>query len=616
MKDFLRYLLKTALFWLLFFTLFRLGFIFYNFRYAGEATHQSLLLSLAVGLRLDLSLTGYIILLLAVLQSFSLLLFRRFIYPYQFWMNALIVVFFTALLLGNAHLYAYWARHMDAEAFGYLRNPQFMLASLKIHEMLLYLLALMAIALAFIWFFRKWNVFPQGGYVLSFRKSLMMAGLSLLVAALMILPIRGRLGVAPINTAVAYFSRHLYANHAAINPIWNLFYSFKRLDARKHHYAFMDEQQAHDLFEQWYQDGEPAGSILNNPRPNVVIILLESFSAQVIEKLGGQNATPNFHSLIPEGIFFSQIYASSDRSDKGLVATLAGYPVLPSYSIMQYPLQAQSLPMLPQVLRQAAYTDMTYIYGGDMGFKGMNAFVNLGGFDQVIAKNDFPRSTHGQKWGVHDQYTFDRLFQEMQDASAPYFKFLFTLSSHEPFDVPMEKVFDDPYLNSVYYTDQCLGQFFTQVKAKGLWDNTLFILIADHGVPGPLRANSSMKERYHIPMLWTGGALAVSDTIITALGSQTDLAASLLNQLGISSKPFLFSKNLLDPKVREFALFTYSDAFGFITPEAFQVYDNRIKDYIRFDGHHYATDSLSGKALLQVLSSDHQSRKQGNAKGY
>ncbi len=281
---------------------------------------------------------------------------------------------------------------------------------------------------------------------------------------------------------------------------------------------------------------------------------------------------------------------------------------MPAYSIIQYPAKSQSLSFLPKRLRENGYGNLTYMYGGDIGFKGMNSFVTLSGFDKIITINDFPRSTQGEKWGVHDEYTFEKLYKEMNDAQKPFFKFYFTLSSHEPFDVPIEKIYENPYLNAVYYTDKCLGDFFRKVKKTKNWDNTLFLLIADHGVAGPLKATSQMKERYHIPMLWTGGAVAVKDTIINTLGSQTDMVSTLLAQLDIEASGFPFSKNLLSPLVNEFAFFTYPDAFGYITPKSFQVYDNRAKGYIEQQGEITEVDSLRAKAYLQVLSADHLKR--------
>lgn len=436
--------------------------------------------------------------------------------------------------------------------------------------------------------------------------------LVLLIAALLIIPIRGGFGVAPNNTGVAYFSSYNYANHAAVNPLWNLFYSFKRMDARTHHYSFMDDDKALKIFNEMKSaEGDSTLQVLKKDRPNVVLILMESFSAQVVGALGGEQVTPNLDSLAKEGILFSNIYAASDRSDKGLVATIAGYQVLPGYSIIQYPEKAQSLSFLPRELKEAGYGNLTYMYGGDMGFKGMNSFVVLAGFEEVIAIDDFPASTRGKKWGVHDEYTFDRLLAEMENSSReekPFFKYFFTLSSHEPFDVPMERVNSDPYLNSVYYTDRCLGRFIEGVKAKGLWDNTLFVLIADHGTPGPAKATSQMKERYHIPMIWAGGALAAGDTVVATVGSQKDMVATLLNQLSIPSEKFTFSRDLLSPAAGEYAFFTYSDAFGYITAGSYQVYDNAAKRYLVTEGDVSPLDSVRGKACLQVVSADHLKR--------
>lgn len=608
MLNFLRYFFKSAIFWLLFFAIFRLGFILVNLSYAGGATFGAMAASFLVGLRLDLSMTGYVLILISVHQAITLLIFRKFVYVHLNWLHYVLIGVFSALLMANIHLYAYWGRLLDAEAFVFLRTPGIILTSLRWWEVVLFGVALFILSALFMALYR-WGVSEN---FLVKRLKFLNAGIAafsvLFLGALMIVPIRGSFGVAPINTGVAYFSRHMYANHAAINPLWNLFYSFKRVDARTRHYSFMDEEKAKAFFlETVYTEG-PTKKIINQERPNVVIILLESFSTQVIGRLGGDPVTPNFDKLATEGVLFSNIYAASDRSDKGLVATLAGYQVMPAYSIIQYPAKSQSLSFLPKRMREAGYGEMTYMYGGDIGFKGMNSFVTLAGFDQIISISDFPRSSQGQKWGVHDEHTFQRLAEEMQKAKEPYFKFYFTLSSHEPFDVPMETVYDDPYVNSIHYTDRCLGEFFDTVKSAGLWDNTLFVLIADHGVPGPLRATSQMKERYHIPMLWTGGAVANRDTVVTTLGSQADMVSTLLNQLDLSTEGFDFSKNLMAELVSEFAFFTYPDAFGFITPNMYQVFDNRANRFIVFEGEATAVDSLKGKAYLQVLSADHLKR--------
>jgi phosphoglycerol transferase MdoB-like AlkP superfamily enzyme len=611
MIKYLKYLLQTALFLLLFFAFYQVLFLLFNRSYADGAPFAVLARSLWVGLRLNLSMSSYVLLLLGVIQTVGLLSTGRFSYKLSKVTTLFFVVVFSGILLGNINLYAYWGRLLDAEGFAFLKTPWVILASVRWYESLaflgLWLLLSWAAAKGYFWLTRS----STASGVLRWPARGLAAFFTLFTAAFMLLPIRGGLGVAPINTGVAYFSSYNFANHAAINPPWNLFYSFKRLDARTRHYSFMQDEEAYAIYDDIKRHGDDRLKVLNTDKPNVVFILLESFSSQVVGILGGEEVTPNLDRVAREGILFDNIYAASDRSDKGLVATMAGYQVAPAYSIIQYPQKSQSLAFMPRKFREAGYRNLTYIYGGDAGFKGMNSFVTLAGFDRQIVMSDFPASMRGEKWGVHDEYTFARLADEMEADSKtaePWFKYYFTLSSHEPFDVPMARVHENPYLNSIFYTDSCLGVFIDEVKRRGLWDNTLIVMIADHGTPGPLKASSQMKERYQIPMLWTGGALAVRDTVISKIGSQKDVVATLLGQLGIDASDFYFSKDLLCSDTEEYAFFTYPDAFGYVTRDSYQVYDNTARRYVVQEGEISETDSLRAKATMQVVSADHLKR--------
>ena len=611
MIKYLKYLLQTALFLLLFFAFYQVLFLLFNRSYADGAPFAVLARSLWVGLRLNLSMSSYVLLLLGVIQTVGLLSTGRFSYKLSKVTTLFFVVVFSGILLGNINLYAYWGRLLDAEGFAFLKTPWVILASVRWYESLaflgLWLLLSWAAAKGYFWLTRS----STASGVLRWPARGLAAFFTLFTAAFMLLPLRGGLGVAPINTGVAYFSSYNFANHAAINPPWNLFYSFKRLDARTRHYSFMQDEEAYAIYDDIKRHGDDRLKVLNTDKPNVVFILLESFSSQVVGILGGEEVTPNLDRVAREGILFDNIYAASDRSDKGLVATMAGYQVAPAYSIIQYPQKSQSLAFMPRKFREAGYRNLTYIYGGDAGFKGMNSFVTLAGFDRQIVMSDFPASMRGEKWGVHDEYTFARLADEMEADSKtaePWFKYYFTLSSHEPFDVPMARVHENPYLNSIFYTDSCLGVFIDEVKRRGLWDNTLIVMIADHGTPGPLKASSQMKERYQIPMLWTGGALAVRDTVISKIGSQKDVVATLLGQLGIDASDFYFSKDLLCSDTEEYAFFTYPDAFGYVTRDSYQVYDNTARRYVVQEGEISETDSLRAKATMQVVSADHLKR--------
>lgn len=609
-KQYLNQYIRTALFWLFFFAVHRLLFILFNLNYADHTPVSSFLTSFVVGIRLDASFTGYIMMITMLIHLVILIVSRKICLNCFKLITYPLIVILTAFLLGDTNLYSYWGKHMDSEAIEFLKTPAIVMASMRWYEILVFSLVLIIFSYAFIFIYKKLVATQKSTVKKPFKAStwFIQIGIVLFAGALMILPIRGSFGVAPINTGVAYFSQHRFANHAAINPLWNLAYSMKRLDVTKRHYKFMNDEQANTIFNQLMTESGQYPKILKQDRPNVVVILLESFAAHTIEALGGNPVTPNFNKLIPDGILFSNIYAAANRSDKGLVATITGYQVLPSYSIIRFPEKTQSLPFLPKTLKENGYKDLMYMYGGDIKFKNMNSFVTQAGFEKIISVDDFPDEFQGEKWGVHDEYTFARLVEEMKQSQEPYFKFFFTLSSHEPFDVPMERVYKNDYHNSIAYTDKQLGSFFDKVKAEGLWDNTLFILIADHGVPGKEKFTIDTKQHNHIPMLWTGGALAVKDTIISKIGSQKDMVKSLLKQLDINSDQFRFSKNIFDDGSHGFAFFDYSDAFGFVENNHYQLYNNRIKRFLHMEGTKTKLDSLKGKAYLQVLSNDHKER--------
>ncbi|TRX66239.1 LTA synthase family protein [Carboxylicivirga sp. M1479] len=607
--TFLNKFWRNFIFWLLFFAIHRLAFIVFNHGYADGAPVWHLLASFGIGLRLDSSFTGYIMGIVGVVQLLPTVVSRQVCLRCFDYINFTLIVLLTGFMLGDTFLYSYWGRHMDLEALEFMKTPAIVMASLHWYEMLLFALALIASSYFFIKLYLKVSKVSAKKEKANWKNTVVLTSVILITTASMIAPIRGSVGVAPINTGVAYFSTHRYANHSAINPMWNLAYSMKKMDATKVKYRYMDDALADSIFDSLTRHSGDYKHLLTTKRPNVVVILLESFAAHAIEALGGASVTPTINSLIPESILFSNIRAAANRSDKGLVATLAGYQVLPAYSIIRFPEKTSSLPFLPKRLKENGYQDLTYIYGGDIKFKNMNSFVTQAGFEKVVSVDDFDDDLQGEKWGVHDEYTFRRLVDEMKHSAEPYFKFFFTLSSHEPFDVPMERLYEDDYHNSIAYTDKCLGEFFETVKKEGFWDNTLFVLLADHGVGGPDRLSMEQQEFYHIPMLWTGGAVASKDTVISKIGSQTDMARTLLSQLDIPADDMRFSKNILDESTESFAFFTLS-SFGMalLEEEAYQAYNNNLKKFISISGASTQADSLKAKAYLQVLYNDSKNR--------
>ncbi len=611
LKPVLKYLGVVALFWLAFFGIFRFLFLVVNWGKVAEASAGDLFMSFIYGLRFDASITGYLIMLFALLLAVGLFLvpLRKLLRFFNI-INAILIVPIVGFLLTNSFIYSSWGYHVEASALQFLENPVLVVASLTLWQMILFPIVFILICWAVIrLYFRVINPFSQvNDSLVVWPVGILRTFLILLLGGVMIIPVRGGTGIAPLNTGMAFFSTNLFANHLAINPVWNFAYSTKRLKATTVAYHFMDNDQAQSIFDDLMTQNGDFPKVLKTDRPNVIVVMLESFSAHAIEFLGGVNATPSIKALQKESIFFSNMMASSDRSGKGMVAVICGHPVLPSYSIINYPQKTQSLSFVPKELRLNGYADQLFIYGGDLGFNNFNSLVTMAGFNKVITEKDFDASQMSDKWGAHDGFVFDRLLQEIENQPQPFFDMFFTLSSHEPFTVPMEQKFEDKYLNSVCYTDQCLGDFISKAKQTSWWDNTLLVLIADHGHAGPDKVALDNKKRFHIPMIWTGGALAVKDTIIAKQGTQHDLAATLLSQLNITTSDFKFSKNLFDKGNQGFSFYDFADGFGFIHGNHFQVYDNQARQFIRYEGATNATDTIAGKAILQIMSDDNQQR--------
>ncbi len=607
-------LLTHLILLLLLFLANRIFFTAVNSVKAIDVDTPLLLQALLHGTIFDISIWAYLALLTTTIAAllYPLLPLQRTLRALNH-ITAAIGALFAFLLPAEAITYGIWSHHVDAASLLTIANrPSLLLASAETSFEITYTITCLAIAAAYYALTIKLT-----NHTLQHAKlptpetkttatTILTTTTYLLIAALLIIPIRGGLGLAPLNTGRAYFSHSVFANHVAVNPIWNFLYSIKRARQADIQYHFLPDTLMQTTYNKLYTTQNTYPHILNTTQPNIVIILLESFSAHGIAYLGGQNATPNIDSLRHTGIYFNNFYASSDRSGKGLLAVLNAYPSLPTIQIIQFPQKTQNIPSLANTLRQHGYHNQTFIYAGDINFNNFNSLVNQNNFDQVITQDDFPSSQLGDKWGAHDQYALNRLLQTIDQQPQPFYNFLFTLSSHEPYTVPIPRQLPDDYLNSMYYTDQCLGQFFRAARQKPWWRNTLFILVADHGHPGPDRVGVTDKRRFNIPLILTGGALNTTDSLVTTYGTQTDITTTLLKQLNIPTTNFPFSKNLLDPTTPNFAFFDFNDGFGFVTPSNYQIYDNQMHDYARNDNPD--ADTISGKAYLQKIATDFHQR--------
>jgi len=317
-------------------------------------------------------------------------------------------------------------------------------------------------------------------------------------------------------------------------------------------------------------------------------------------------------TLGAQGVLFTNFYANSFRTDRGIVSILSGYPAQPTNSIMKYPRKSQSLPSISKALAQNGY-DLQYIYGGDANFTNMRSYLTAMGFENIVSDVDFPLSDKLSKWGAHDDVMFGKIATQLEagQEKEPFLKVIQTSSSHEPFEVPGFARLEDERLNSIAFADSCLQSFINRYKNTPYWENTLFVLVPDHAMQYPVDLDVFSSQRYRIPLIFYGEALAARGVKVDVLGSQIDIAATLLGQLGIPHTEFAFSKDMLEPANPRFGFFTVPDAFGMVTDSGEVVFDNVAKKI-------YSTslpDTLAlerGKAFLQKLYDDLEKRGNKN----
>ncbi|HAM99495.1 MAG TPA: sulfatase [Marinilabiliales bacterium] len=604
MISLIKKILSYGLFWLSFFLLSRLIFLTYNLHLTGQLSFKEIIGTFSHGILLDISLSGYILFFFILLVIFFFRSKGKTVKPVFFTFTALLLVVFSFILWVDVELYKNWGFHVDNTILLYLKTPKESLASTPFWLIVILILFTGVTIWFFVWLYKKaihrfWEgLFPIKWYLVP---------LLLIFAGAMIIPIRGGVGIAPINVGTVFFNTKTFANHAAINPQWNFLKSLTEMGEQKVT-EFMTDEKASQVMQRLTGPGNGNCTRLVSPnKPNILIIILESFTANVIEPMGGTTgATPGFTHWTHQGVLFNRMYASGDRSDKGIVAILSGYPAQPTSSIIKYTTKTEKLPHLSKILAKEGYSSSFY-YGGEINFANMNSYFVSGGYNRLVTLPDFPKEALNSKWGAHDHVVFNRLFQDISQSTEPFFKVMFTLSSHDPFDVPHQSQFSGidwslRFLNSVHYTDSCLNDFLTRASGTEWWPNTWVILIADHGVMYPRNTGYNSPQKFHIPMVWTGGAVSEKDSVVKQTVSQADIPLMICNQLGIETHEFGFSKDVLSGS-NPFAYYAYNNGFGFILDSAMFVWDLDNQKCM-IGGTSDSTALLKGKAYYQQVMGD------------
>jgi phosphoglycerol transferase MdoB-like AlkP superfamily enzyme len=552
------------------------------------------------GLCLDVAIAGYLTIIPALLLIISL--WRSPILLRWLWNIYTIIIAGLASLAycANIGLYGFWGFPLDNTPLLYIRtSPTDAMASLLWWQLLLAVLAIAVVALAIIKLHPLWQLGKQNG--LSVQQRLLQSVLLLLMTAALILPIRGGVGTGTNHTGSVYFSENSRLNHAAVNPIFCFIESLLHQEEIGTKYRFMNDREASELFQAMTYTKLRKDSLQFTNRPNIILISLESFSDSLMHY---KNVTPNLRKSANEGMYFTNFYTNSFRTDRALVSIHSGLPAQPSMSIMDIPKKSTSLPSIAGSLSKRGYRTVFY-YGGDINYSNMCSYFMGTGFQEIVSEADFPRKQRTGKWGVADGPVYERMLDDIKNSTddRPFFMSIMTESSHEPFDVPNYKRFaDDEVLNAFSYADDCLGKFIAKLRELQKWKNTMVVIVADHLGCFPDNADNYALWRYKSPFIILGGDIRPMQ--YTAYGSQIDIAATLLGLLNIDHSEFTYSKDLLDADAPHFAYFTFPDLMGMVTDSNSVVYDNTSERIYAAEGADTPRLLEKAKAYLQKLYDD------------
>ena len=607
----LLFLLFYWLIWIVFFQVARGVFLVYHLAHTRELPLKTNLLTFVYGLRMDISMATYILapVCLFVLASIVVPFFRRpIIYKVYSYLLLFVVLLIT---VADLEIYEAWGTRLDATPLKYLSTPREVWASishLPVYFILfLFLVIYVGLCLVYGILLNKISVYLQGE-----RRKIVGALAILLFTALLIIPMRGGLQLAPINQSSVYFSTSNFANLAAINAPWNFVHGLSnRTQATKNPYTYLEPLAAKKAVDSLYALSGIHERMLNTDTPNVLFIIWESFTDKATHlSVGGKEVTPRFNALKKEGIYFSRMYASGDRTDKGLSAILSGYPALPKTSVLRTPAKAAKLGQVSKLFKERGYATSFY-YGGETEFANIKSYILSGGYDAFTDIGSFSAKDKNSKWGAHDGVVARKVLGDLGAVKQPFFITWLTLSSHEPFETPTAPVFkgDDhatKFLNSIHYTDAVVYDFIQQCKKQPWWNKTLVVIVGDHGHILPETAKRT--DDFTIPMLWVGGAVDRNGWVIDKVVSQLDIAATLAKQVGANERLFPFSRNIFDSTYKEWAFFTFNNGFGLVQRDRALVFDNVGRQFIMKDGPVAEEDVNKGKSLQQVTYQDYLDR--------
>lgn len=582
------------LLWVLLFDFQRILFSIHNFHKVHEIGFVHWLGTFFYSLRLDLATAGF----LSIIPGIFLLIAGVWQKRWAQLTFSIVLIFeiivVSLIHAGEINAYPEWNHKLTGRVFMHLSNPDEVVRTADYGMMFwFFFYGLLEIAFGVFlhkkFFRRKIEIqLEQQTILVRIASSIVLIptiSFSLLLAA------RGGWQQIPINTDAAIYSTNYVANDISINSTYffgKSFLLYKRANIDEFIPEISDADAEAIKNKLFTYPFEHDNWILENKRPNIVVIVLESWTGNAMGCMTDtRTASPNFDRLTKEGVFFSNVYGVAGTSEIGNSAIFSGFPGIPEISITMQADKHRKIPCLNQDLKEWGYHS-SYLFSGDLKYGNIGGYFTDHGFDEVEDEADFPKSLPKGKLNYYDEDLFDILLNKINNRPEPFMQCAFTGSTHSPYDFPNPAKFkqfsgvEGTFHNSMLYADSCINDFLNKAKKQPWYENTLFVFVADHGHASNEVQNPSSSAYHRIPVLFYGEPIKQEwrGKRIEKLGSQVDIVRTLLYQMEGDYQRYVWSKDLLNPNAPEFALHTINRGYGWVTPSGNFTYQMENKQYI------------------------------------
>jgi phosphoglycerol transferase MdoB-like AlkP superfamily enzyme len=619
-------MLKHYLFWLALFAFARLIFLIWNREELGDVSFGHILFAFVKGLYVDTAMACYLLVIPYLFIAITALTSKQSVMKVNLYVHAVLFFAYFILIFSELPIYDEWHTKLNYKALWFFSNPGEVFSTASGTQTISIMASTLVCTVLATWCYRKLftEQFDEA------KVSRRFAVAVLIVPLVLFIGIRGGFQTIPIQLSDSYYSPNNVLNLASVNSLFNLSSSVIENSKAGEPYEFMSEEDANREFAELFsQKPDSINYVLTTQRPNIVLVVLEGWSADMLESFNGikgHNIAPNMDSLAMQGIRFTHCYATGSLSDQGMAAVFSAFPAQPLTSIITQPDKYTKLPCISKKLKAEGYYT-SFMFGGQLSYGNIRSYMYYNGFDKITEQEHFPDDIPKGKLGAHDEFLFNRQLKELETVRQPFFAAMFTLSTHGPYDFPSDTDLnfgdkEEDYVNSIHYADSCIGDFIEKAKRKPWYKNTLFVFVSDHSHNSPMNYDFNSPEYRRIPFILYGEVIKTDKRRQNhdATMSQVDLAATLLGQLNIDHSEFKYSQNLLGfypgtcVRKTDFAYYAFEEGFGLKLNHSSMVWSvGGLLSYSYAACEECAPTASAdssylvrkGQAIMQVISTDY-----------